>query len=136
MDNLYSDRFLKLRKKLKLTQSEMADKLSVSRVRISQIETGYQKPTLELIQDVINTFSVSGDYFFNSKDDILDANNDIIDDITIFNNNSDNNNERNHYLDRIKSLEEILASKNDLISNQSEMIELLKAQLKSHLKSK
>lgn len=67
MKENYSQKFLDIRKALSLTQSEMAEKLGIPRVRVSQIETGYQKPTLDLIQAVINKFNISANYIFNKS---------------------------------------------------------------------
>lgn len=49
----------KLREKNKLTQSELADRLSVSDKAISKWETGRGYPDITLIEDIAKTFNVS-----------------------------------------------------------------------------
>ena len=49
----------KLREKNKLTQSDLADKLSVSDKAISKWETGHGYPDITLIEDIAKIFNVS-----------------------------------------------------------------------------
>ena len=47
--SVFSDRLKELRKKNRLTQQELADKVGTNRVNITKWETGRTEPTLENI---------------------------------------------------------------------------------------
>ena len=73
-------RRIKLRRKeLKIKQSEMAESLNISNNHLSSIETGKQKPSLDLFISICEYLNVTPDYLllgalhsYNIHQDILD----------------------------------------------------------------
>lgn len=73
-------RRIKLRRKeLKIKQSEMAESLNISNNHLSSIETGKQKPSLDLFISICEYLNVTPDYLllgalhsYNIPQDILD----------------------------------------------------------------
>ena len=65
---ILADKIIEERKKLGLSQEELADKLSVSRQAVSKWESAQSIPDLEKIVTMSKLFSVSTDYLL--KDDI------------------------------------------------------------------
>lgn len=62
-----------LRKQKKITQQELADKLSISRASISNWEIGRRRPNLHELTAICDFYGVSLDYFgIIRKDDIFD----------------------------------------------------------------
>ena len=55
-------RLKELRKKTKMTQQELGDKISVTKVSICCYEKGTRVPSLETLIDISNLFDVSLDY--------------------------------------------------------------------------
>lgn len=51
------------RRKLKMTQEELAEKVDVSAKHISAIETGRTKANIELLYDIATCLDVTIDYF-------------------------------------------------------------------------
>ena len=82
MESQYTEmgRRIKLRRKeLKIKQSEMAEALNVSNNHISSIETGKQKPSLDIFISICEYLNVTPDYLllgalhsYNVPLDILD----------------------------------------------------------------
>lgn len=75
-----NDKIKTLRKELKFTQQEFADKLGLSRNFIAQIETGSKVPSDRTISDICREFSVNeewlrygtGEMFLTeNKDDLI-----------------------------------------------------------------
>lgn len=62
-----------LRRERKLSQDEFSKHVDLSRVSIANIETGNQKPTLELVWKISSIFSISIDYFFPNELDFLES---------------------------------------------------------------
>ena len=73
-------RRIKLRRKeLKIKQSEMAESLNISNNHLSSIETGKQKPSIDLFISICEYLNVTPDYLhlgalhsYNIPQDILD----------------------------------------------------------------
>ncbi|MBA4300485.1 MAG: hypothetical protein C0433_10350 [Cyclobacterium sp.] len=59
------------RKEQNLSQEEFSRYVDLSRVSIANIETGNQKPTLDLVWKISSIFAVKIDYFFPSEIDLL-----------------------------------------------------------------
>ncbi|MEW4154278.1 helix-turn-helix transcriptional regulator [Bacillus thuringiensis] len=62
MENIIGKRVKEIRSKLKMTQQEFADSISVSKSLISLIELGIKKPSIETINKMSNKGKVSVDY--------------------------------------------------------------------------
>ncbi|WP_324628405.1 helix-turn-helix domain-containing protein [Bacillus paranthracis] len=62
MENTFGIRLKELRKINKMTQQNLADKLSISKSLISKYESGSAKPSYENLSDLANLFNVSTDY--------------------------------------------------------------------------
>lgn len=62
-----------LRKKLKLTQGEMADRLKVSNITISRYESGKMTPAVDVISKIIDTFNINANWLFTGKGDIFNT---------------------------------------------------------------
>lgn len=56
------------RKRLQLTQEELAEKLNISQKSISKYETGARKPTFETLTNMAKLFNVSTDYLLGLSD--------------------------------------------------------------------
>lgn len=56
------ERLVQLRKKRKLTQAELADRVGITRSALSQYEIGSRSPDYEIVQRIANFFDVSIDY--------------------------------------------------------------------------
>lgn len=69
-DNI-GDKIKKLRQSLKLTGKELADKIGVSKVAISQYENNKAKPTLENLKKIADVGNVDLDYFIDAPINIL-----------------------------------------------------------------
>lgn len=65
---LVKDRMKELRKKHKLTQKEVADKLGITVQHYQQVETGNTLPNLRIISKMSGLFDVHPSYFFNTTD--------------------------------------------------------------------
>ena len=56
------------RKRLDLTQEELAEKLNISQKSISKYETGARKPSFETLTEMAKLFNVSTDYLLGKSD--------------------------------------------------------------------
>ena len=56
------------RKRLDLTQEELAEKLNISQKSISKYETGVRKPSFETLTEMAKLFNVSTDYLLGISD--------------------------------------------------------------------
>ena len=65
---LVKQKMQELRKRHKLTQSEVADKLGVTVQHYQQIETGSTDPNLRIIVGLSDIYDVHPSYFFNTQD--------------------------------------------------------------------
>ena len=65
----FHDRLLEVRKKAGMTQSDLAEKLDVSRQAVSRWEMGTAKPEFENLIAVSNIFGVSIDYLLKGADE-------------------------------------------------------------------
>ncbi|MDD4957469.1 MAG: helix-turn-helix domain-containing protein [Candidatus Omnitrophica bacterium] len=73
MDRFYKDlgiKIKKIRERMGLSQEELAKKLGVNRVAVSQIETGDRKISAEEITKVAKVFNIPTDVLLNIKKDI------------------------------------------------------------------
>jgi transcriptional regulator with XRE-family HTH domain len=64
-----SKRIKSLRKEAKISQTELASLLGVSKQTVSNYETGMRKPGLGIVIKVANIFNVSVDYIIGRDDD-------------------------------------------------------------------
>lgn len=62
---IISSNIKKLRKKAKLSQEELAEKLNCSREFISRVENLKEKVSLKMLLKLSELFSVNPKYFFN-----------------------------------------------------------------------
>lgn len=72
--NLLKMRLVELRKKRKLTQKELADKLGIARTTYSGYENGNREPDFDTVQKLADFFGVSIDYLVgrvNNQKEIL-----------------------------------------------------------------
>lgn len=60
----YGNRLKNLRKNMKLTQDQLAEKLNTSRSRISMYEQGKRQPDFEMQEAIADFFNVNIDYLF------------------------------------------------------------------------
>lgn len=68
MDKLtMGDRIKEVRKKQKLTQDQLAEKLDVSVEFIGQIERGIKLPSMQVFTKLIETLNVSADYLLRDS---------------------------------------------------------------------
>lgn len=59
---MFYERIKELRLSLKMTQVEFARKLNVTKQCVSNWENGYIQPSIDTLQKIAKTFSVSADY--------------------------------------------------------------------------
>lgn len=65
---LVKQKMQELRKRHKLTQSDVADKLGVTVQHYQQVETGNTAPNLRIIIGLSDIYDVHPSYFFNTQD--------------------------------------------------------------------
>ena len=65
LNEIISKNLIELRKKNKLTQLELAEKLNFSNKSISKWESGEAIPSVEVLHKIANLFNVKLDYFVN-----------------------------------------------------------------------
>jgi len=63
----YALKIKELRKYLSLTQEQLSTDTGISRSRISQIEIGKFKPTLESLTSIARIYNIDVNYFFNDE---------------------------------------------------------------------
>jgi len=63
-------KIVELRKRNKLTQSELANKIGVTRSALSQYEIGTRNPDYEILQKMSIFFEVSTDYLLGNNDNL------------------------------------------------------------------
>lgn len=66
-----ASRIKNFRNEQKLSQDAFSKYVELSRVSIANIETGNQKPTLELVWRISSLFAVNIQYFFPTDMDLL-----------------------------------------------------------------
>lgn len=76
-DNI-GDKIKKLRQSLKLTGKELADKIGVSKVAISQYENNKAKPTIENLKKIADVGNVDLDYFLDAPTKVLSTEEEIM----------------------------------------------------------
>jgi len=132
----FGNKIVQLRRQEELSQAEFAAKLGTTRGRISQIEINNSKPTLELIIDIINTFKVSADYFFNDNLGLsynkatnsgLKMQNTVARPTAEYDQNDANSDLKDRL---INGLQDQIKTKDKLIASQEDIIQLLKSQIK------
>lgn len=67
--SLFSERLLTLRKEKKLSQSQLAEQLSVSFHQVSKMEKGQRAASIEVLCALADYFDVSLDYLVGRSDD-------------------------------------------------------------------
>ncbi|MEG0569917.1 MAG: helix-turn-helix transcriptional regulator [Erysipelotrichales bacterium] len=81
-ENVFSKKFITLRKKFNLTQQEIADRLNVSNKTVSRWETAEGYPDIDLLPKIASIFHVSIDYLLKDHDDFKEI--DKVDIISYF----------------------------------------------------
>jgi transcriptional regulator with XRE-family HTH domain len=66
---LLGERIAKLRKELKLSQYELADRLGYSRGKLSNYEQGSRQPDYDTLQKLADFFGVTTDYLLGRTND-------------------------------------------------------------------
>ena len=64
----YSDRIRELREAKGWTQTDLADRLNVTKVAVSQYERGVRKPDINILAALCDVFNVSYDYLLGNED--------------------------------------------------------------------
>ena len=67
--SLFSERLLTLRKEKKLSQSQLAEQLSVSFHQVRKMEKGQRAASIEVLCALADYFDVSLDYLVGRSDD-------------------------------------------------------------------
>lgn len=70
MDLTFGERIMYRRKRLKLSQGELANLVGVSTSAISSYETERAKPTLEVFQRMVSVLGVSADWLLGETDEL------------------------------------------------------------------
>lgn len=64
----YSERIRELRKMRGMSQQDLADKLDLNKVAISQYERGVRRPNIDIVSALCDIFNVSSDYLLGEDD--------------------------------------------------------------------
>ncbi|EMA6344846.1 helix-turn-helix transcriptional regulator [Bacillus cytotoxicus] len=72
MENIFGNRLRELRKVKKMTQQDLADKLTLSKSLISKYENGAAKPSYEVLEQLAHIFDVSADYLTGKINTYID----------------------------------------------------------------
>lgn len=65
----YGNRIAELRKKMDMTQEELADRLGITRASLSHYETNRREPDYDTLQRIADFFHVSLDYLMGRTED-------------------------------------------------------------------
>lgn len=112
------ERIFAIRRKLKLSQQEVADKVGVSRPSLSQMETGTIAVSLHAIMKFVSLFNTTYEWLLTGKGDMFAS-----------------EEERLEHLDpkilqeKINYLEQLLKTKEELIRAKDAQISLLMEKL-------
>lgn len=66
---IFSERLLALRKKAKLSQTQMGEAAGISQFAVSKIEKGERAASIEVLYALADYFDVSLDYLVGRSDD-------------------------------------------------------------------
>lgn len=64
----YSERIRELRKMRGMSQQDLANKLDLNKVAISQYERGVRRPSIDIVSALCDIFNVSSDYLLGEDD--------------------------------------------------------------------
>ena len=65
----FTTRFLKLRKKNKLTQPQMAEKVGIHMSQVKRYELGQAQPSIEILKKIATAFNVTSDWLIFDDDE-------------------------------------------------------------------
>jgi len=105
--NSLSNRLLEIRKKLKITQKELANLTKVSQSNYSKYEKGIIEPSFSFITNIVNVLGISESWLISGEGEMLKQNNPVNGPV-----NSNTNNTSNPDIQQ------------ELISCQKELIQL------------
>ena len=83
------ERLKQLRKNKKITQSELGEKINVTKVSISGYESGNRTPDTDTLQKIADFFEVSTDYLLGRTDSLVHTQQDNEADFQTFINDPD-----------------------------------------------
>lgn len=119
MCNSLSNRLLEIRKKLKITQKELANLTKVSQSNYSKYEKGIIEPSFSFITNIVNVLGISESWLISGEGEMLKQNNPVNGPV-----NSNTNNTSNPDIQQ------------ELISCQKELIQLRQQNATLNLKKK
>ncbi len=64
----FSDKIKELRKALKLSQNDLAEKIHVHPTHLSKMENGHLSPSIDIVQRLMKVFGVSADQLLNEDE--------------------------------------------------------------------
>lgn len=64
----FRERFKQLRLQNDLTQQELADKIGIGKMTVSQYERGVRRPDIDTLEIIADFFNVSTDYLLGTSD--------------------------------------------------------------------
>lgn len=64
----FSEKIKELRKALKLSQNELAEKIHVHPTHLSKMENGHLSPSIDIVQRLMKVFGVSADQLLNEDE--------------------------------------------------------------------
>lgn len=64
----YSERIKELRRNRNMSQQDLADRLDVNKVTVSQYERGVRRPNIDVVSALCDIFNVSTDYLLGEDD--------------------------------------------------------------------
>ena len=79
MYNIYAERLQKLRKQLKLTQAEIAEKTGITYRAYSSYERGERNPSLEFLAAIEKIYNVNLNWIIAGSGGMLNASSDTMD---------------------------------------------------------
>jgi len=75
-------RLIEFRKKMKLSQQEIADTAQISRAYITQVETGRVNPSFKLLHKILLNYNLSINWLLSGKGEMIVSDNSIINEMT------------------------------------------------------
>lgn len=64
----FSEKIKELRKALKLSQNELAEKIHIHPTHLSKMENGHLSPSIDIVQRLMKVFGVSADQLLNENE--------------------------------------------------------------------
>lgn len=75
-------RLIEFRKKMKLSQQEIADTAGISRAYITQVETGRVNPSFKLLYQIMEHYNLSINWLLSGRGEMIISDNSVVNEMT------------------------------------------------------